>query len=103
MTITLYDKARQNIEVELSGEGLPLPVELEAILSHGFAAALVDVAIVPPCGWVLRRVVWSDASNGLLPVPSPGQQSSHSFQYTLSSDSASKSGGGTVTLKRNGG
>lgn len=73
------------------------------LLTERFSGSNVQVSIVPPRGWSLDTVVWSDGSGGLFSVPAPGSEQSSTFSFTVSQDGTSLTGNGSFKVKKKNG
>jgi hypothetical protein len=71
-------------------------------ITSGSSITTVSVTIVPPSGWTLDSVSWS-SGNGTYRVPSPGNEVSYSFTYTVSQGAVVKTNGGVFKIKKAGG
>jgi hypothetical protein len=73
------------------------------LLTSAYSGSSVTVTIVPPSGWTLAAVSWSDGGTGTLPVPNPGVENTYTFNYTVAQSGVSKSSGGVFKIKKAGG
>lgn len=72
-------------------------------ITSAYSGSTVSVTIVPPSGWTLTSVSWSNGSSGTFTVPNPGVENTYTFNYTVSQSGASKSNGGVFKIKKAGG
>lgn len=68
-------------------------------LTSAFSGTSVTVILKAPAGWTLDSVSWSGGSGGVLTVPAPGVEETHTFTYVASQPATGTSGTGAGSFK----
>lgn len=103
MTYNFFDDPAPSLPTEIDVTGA---VVLEDgtpqgnLLSSKFSAGSVSVSIIPPSGWTLDSVTWSNGSAGVLPVPNPGVEETHTFEFVVSQRDEKRAGNGNFKIKK---
>jgi hypothetical protein len=102
MTYNFTDDASPSLHTTISGPDVELvagSTQVE-LITTAFSGTTVSVSIEPPSGWTLTSVSWSPTGRGILPVPNPGSEDTHNFNYTVSQNGTSMTNGGVFKIKR---
>ena len=70
------------------------------LITDNFTGSSVSVTIVPPRGWNLDSVIWTEGGSGTFSIPEPDVEETHPFVYAVSQNGTSKTGAGHFKIKK---
>jgi hypothetical protein len=103
MTYNFQDEPNPSMPTEVTSTGSVYLVDGTPqgdLLTSAFSGRTIAVSVVPPHGWSLDFVRWSNGGDGTFPVPAPGVEDVHPFSYAVSQNGTRLSGNGHFKIKK---